>query len=143
MVKLNIQVIPHSAQRFDTTAEWWIDETGTVQIRVSDLGNLDYIKLHIIHEIFECFACTYNKNADIDVVEAFDKKFEERREKGLTTNGYDEAGFDADCPYHDEHMAATGVEMLLATFLRVKWNAYDKRCSEVAKEKREAVHANL
>jgi hypothetical protein len=137
LLNINIKVIPHTEQRFNTTAEWWIDEAGVLQVRVSDLGNLDYIKLHVTHELFEAFACTYNKNASYDVVEAFDTAYEKKREAGGELNSYDEAGFDPDCPYHDEHVAATGVEMLLSTFLRVKWNNYDKRVTEIAKSREE------
>lgn len=137
MLNINIKIIPHKEQRFNTTAEWWIDDAGILQVRVSDLGNLDYIKLHVIHELFEAFACTYNKNADLDVVEAFDAQYEAKREAGAELNSYDEAGFDPDCPYQDEHVAATGVEMLLSTFLRVKWSNYDRRVSEVAKTREE------
>ncbi len=137
MLSINIKVIPHKEQRFNTTAEWWIDkEDGTLQVRVSDLGNLDYIKLHIIHELFEAFACTYNKNADLDVVENFDKRYEEDRKTGKIPAYIDEAGFHPDCPYGDEHVAATGVEMLLSPFLRVKWMQYNNRCLEVSAQER-------
>jgi hypothetical protein len=130
-MRISIEIIPHMDQRSGSTGEWWIDQDGSLQVRVSDLGNLDYVKLHVIHELFEAFASTYNKNVALDVAEHFDARFVGKDKRELPAY-FDEIGFHPDCPYHDEHVAATGVEMLLAPFLRVKWLDYDKRVRAIA-----------
>lgn len=133
-MKINIKVIKHEDQRDAITGQWWMDERGVLQIRVSRMGNSDYEKLHIMHELFEAFASTYDKGVTDASTETFDKAFVERRKRGDLPAHITEPGFDPECPYHDEHMAATGVEMLLATFLKVKWSDYEKRCREVSWE---------
>lgn len=133
-MKIRIKVIPHKSQRDAITGQWWFDKKGVLQIRISELGNLDYIKLHIIHELFEAFACTYNKGVTDSSTERFDKAFVAKRKRGEVPEHITEPGFDPECPYKVEHAAATGVELLLSTFLNVNWSDYEKRCREVSWE---------
>lgn len=132
MININIKVIPHARQRFATTGEWWVDKKGTLQIRVSDLGNIQYIMLHIFHEVGEAFASARNVCTHLDTLEQFDQQFERNRRKGRVSGWIDEVGLAEDCPYGPAHVFMTGLEMALATWLGVSWERYTNRCREVA-----------
>ena len=49
-MKINIETISHGQQRYPTPGDYWYDEEGTLQVRISDLGNELYEKMIAIHE---------------------------------------------------------------------------------------------
>ena len=101
-MKINIETIPHKDQNYETVGNYWIDEDGTWQIRVSDMKNWKYELLVAIHEIVE-YALCLEKGIKEDDITAFDIAFEAKREDG----NCDEPGDDPKSPYQNEHLIAT------------------------------------
>lgn len=116
---IEIKVIPHVKQRYDTAGDWWTDSEGW-HIRVSQLGDWRYNFLIAFHELIECAWCAWRgvNQADVD---AFDMAFEENRVIGDLS----EPGDDPRAPYHDGHQFATAAERLAALALGVRWAEYD------------------
>jgi hypothetical protein len=121
-LKVNIETIPHDQHRYTTVGDWWIDDAGTIQIRVSDLGDWRREALVGVHELVEIFLC---KHAGIttEAVDKFDKDFEASRHP----DNEDEPGDDPQAPYVQQHCIATGVERILAAEMGVKWKPYEEQ----------------
>lgn len=119
-MKITIDTIPHSAQRYDTIGDWLFDEEGNMHITVSDMGNRNYEFLIGIHEAIEAWLCRENGVSDEEVT-AFDIEFEKNRVEG----NKDEPGDDPDAPYRSCHFFATSIERLLSQMLNVDWNKYE------------------
>ena len=115
-MRLYVETIPHNEQRYNTVGDWWKDDNGTIQIRVSDTGNEKYNFLIALHELVEQQLCEY-RGVSEESVTAFDKKF----------TGTGEPGDDPKAPYQLEHGFATGVERLLASALNIKWKDYETK----------------
>jgi hypothetical protein len=118
-VNIKIKTIPHSEQRYETVGDWWFDDAGDLQIRVSDLHNWKYEALVAFHELAEVLLCK-DRGITTEMVDEFDKDYEARRKPGDDS----EPGDDPKAPYRREHCFATGVERLLAAALDVSWSEY-------------------
>jgi hypothetical protein len=121
-MKIHIETIPHREQRYDTVGDWWLDEAGDLQIRVSDMsrgstGRRRMESLVAVHELIEALLCQFRGIADEDVT-AFDTAFVPSPENA-------EPGDDPLAPYREEHFFATTIERLLSTELRVDWLDYE------------------
>ena len=125
-MKINIQTIPNSEQRYITTGDYWIDSDGTWQIRVSDLGDWKKELLVAIHELAEQAICL-SKGIKEEDISAFDIEFEKNRTEG----NFDEPGDDRNAPYADEHCIATSIERLMSVSLGLKWKDYDDAVNNV------------
>lgn len=121
-MKIVIETIPHAEQRYETVGDWYYEPDGTLHIRVSELGDDRYNFLVALHELVEQELCK-DRGITQDVVDAFDKKYEEQRVPGDDS----EPGDNPVAPYAAEHCAATGVERLLASLLNVSWKTYDDK----------------
>ena len=119
------KVIPHSEQRYITVGDWWFDENGDLQIRVSDMGNPDFEFLVGYHEEVEAILCKKRGITEKSVTD-FDKRFEEMRAAYPDMIGDDEPGFSQKAPYLKEHSYATNVEMSTARELGVDIEEYNK-----------------
>lgn len=120
-MKIAIETIPHNQQRYDTVGDYWIDEDGTVQVRVSEMRDSTYEQAAILHELFELFL-VQNRNISIDAIDEFDKSFEANRAEG----NIDEPGDDINAPYRDEHCFATAVERMFIAANGKSWKEYDE-----------------
>ena len=120
-MKIIIETIPHSEQKYPTVGDYWVDADGTWQIRVSKMGDWKYEFLVAFHELCEKALCTERGITDEGITE-FDKIFELNRKEGNT----DEPGNDKDAPYRLEHNIATFIESGMAQALGVDWNKYDE-----------------
>lgn len=120
-MRIVIDTIPHDQHRYPTVGDWWFDADGSLQIRVSEMGNTDYEVLVGVHELVEVLLCKKRGISD-EEVSAFDKAFEACRTEG----NVDEPGDEPAAPYHHEHGFATGVERLLASALEVNWKTYEE-----------------
>lgn len=116
-MKINIETIPHSEQRYDTCGDYWTDADGTLQVRVSDTGDETYNQAVILHELWERFLIKVQET----VVDDFDIDFEKNRVKG----NEDEPGDDTRSPYRDEHCTATGIERIFIGLKGKSWKEYD------------------
>lgn len=119
MLNINIKTIPHSEHRYPTCGDYWVDENGVQQVRVSDMNNPDYEILVAIHELIELYLCQ-KRGIKEEGITAFDVEFENNRVEG----NVDEPGDDKNAPYRKEHFFATNVERLLAEQLGVDWKVY-------------------
>ena len=119
MTSVNILVIPHEAQRYETVGDWWWEgegEESTLQLRVSQMGNWKMemcVAYHELHEALECKARGITQKQ----VDDFDLSWEEH-------DGIDEPGNDPTAPYYWQHQHATAAEMHLANYLGLEWEAY-------------------
>ena len=129
-MNITIKTIPHSEQRYATVGDWWFDEAGDLQIRVSRApGNLPpvndwkYEAMIAFHELAETLLCK-DRGISVEMVDAFDKSF-------VQSEIIDEAGDHPNSPYRKEHFFATTVERLLAAELGVNWNDYADAVDEL------------
>jgi hypothetical protein len=123
-MKINIETIPHSQQRYPTVGDYWVDPDGTLQIRISDLGNAIYEQAVALHELTEMFL-VLNRGISIGDIDAFDIEFERKR---IGPEDIDEPGDDPKAPYQNEHCYATAVERMFIAANGVKWADYDVAC---------------
>ena len=121
-LRMNIETIPHETQRYRTVGDYWCDEQGTEQVRVSEMVDWRYEALVAVHEIIE-MALTRHRGIAEESITEFDVRFENDKDKGLVQG---EAGDNANAPYRREHFFATNVERLFAAELGVDWFEYDR-----------------
>lgn len=120
-MKIQIESIPHDEQRYRTVGDYWEDEQGVEQVRVSELSDWRYEALIAVHELVE-FLLTKHRNIAEQAISDFDVAFEQERERALVLG---EPGDDPRAPYRREHFFATNLERLLAAELDVDWRAYE------------------
>ena len=114
-MRIVIETIPHEDQRYPTVGDWWVDEAGTWQIRVSEMGNEKAAFLVGIHELVEMATCL-SDGITQEEVDKFDRHYA----------GEGEPGDDMDAPYWKQHQLATNVERSVASWLQVDWNEYEQ-----------------
>jgi hypothetical protein len=119
---MHIETIPHDQQRYPTVGDYWEDEHGVEQIRVSEMMDWRYEVLVAVHEIVE-MALARQRGIEEQAISEFDIRFEQDKEKGLVTG---EAGDNVNAPYRREHFFATNLERLFAGELGVDWFEYDR-----------------
>jgi len=112
-MKILIQSIPHHQHRYSTLGDYWRDEDGTLQIRVSEMSDPRDMILCALHELVEVVLCEHRNIAEPDIM-AFD----------VAHPDADEPGDLPDAPYHKEHVFAEIVERLMAAQLERNWNDY-------------------
>jgi hypothetical protein len=119
-MKILIETIPHSAQRYPTVGDWQWKSSRKAVIRVSQLSDWRYEALVGLHEAIEAILC---KHAGVteQQVDEFDIAYEAKRQP----NDVSEPGNDPSCPCYDQHQFATWVELETATKLGVDWTAYE------------------
>ena len=123
-MNIHILVVPESQQRPEVNgADWFFDDKGDLQVRVSPMSDWRYEVLLGIHEATEAIMCRHN-GVPQQAVDAFDLEYDK-------THTFDvNAGDDPDAPYKTEHTFATAIERVLAGVLEVDWLTYD---TELAK----------
>lgn len=118
---IDVKVIPHREQRYETAGDWWFNPDNTrLTIRVSRMGNEDFENLVSLHEQTEALLCLKRGICEKQIT-AFDIEFEKNRADGNT----DEPGDAPNAPYKKEHFFATSIERLIAAELGVDWKEYD------------------
>src|SRR5579862_3622522 len=105
-MNITIKTIPQSAQRYETIGDYWFDEAGNIELRVSDTGNWKYEALVALNELVEVLLCKERGISEPDI-KAFDEAYEANRPAG----DYDsEPGDDPLAPYGKEHRFAENLE---------------------------------
>jgi hypothetical protein len=125
-MKINIEIISHSKQRYETPGDYWVDENGDVQVRVSELGNETFEAAIFIHELIEFFLIRKKGTPTEPEIMAFDIEFEKYRKLGKV-NQHDEPGFSENSPYRQEHTIATACEMAFIGASGESWNNYENK----------------
>lgn len=132
MKSINVKVIPHKEQRYDTCGDWWFEKDGTLEIRVSSLGDPHMEYLVAAHEIDEAIGCA-KEGIGEQAVNEFDEAYEAARTKqaaapcGCTPTKTSEPGNDKHAPYRKWHQLATSLEKQRAKTLGVSWRLYEKK----------------
>lgn len=111
-MKINVRTISHEDQRYPTCGDWWV-HNGSLEVRVSYMGDLLHENLIAIHEIVEALLCLKSGISE-ESVTAWDKAF----------TGSGEPGDDPAAPYYDQHVKATAIERTLADMLGIDWETY-------------------
>lgn len=120
--KIVIDVIPHKKQRYPTCGDYF-KKKGELHVRISKM-NSKHEFLVLMHEMIEWFLIN-EKGISIKSIDDFDILYEETK----TDNS--EPGNDPNAPYHDAHVYATEIEMMLAKKLGVKWSMYEKNVNNL------------
>jgi hypothetical protein len=123
--KIQIEIIPHSSQRYQTCGDWFLDENGVMQVRISNLGTEIENFMVAIHEVIE-LVLLRNKGITDKDIDKFDFEFEERVKRGEAGRN-DEPGFASDSPYLQEHTLATSVELQMCALAKINWNEYSTK----------------
>lgn len=118
-MNIHILVIPESEMRPEVNgADWFFDEKGDLQVRVSPMSDWRRETLLAIHEAVEAIMCKHNGVSQA-AVDAFDIEYDK-------THTFDaNAGDDPKAPYVREHCLATAIERVLCAELDVNWQEYD------------------
>lgn len=123
-MNINIKVIPESEQRAEVNGcDWFWDENGDLQVRVSPQSDWRYEILLAIHETCEAILCKHNGVTQAQV-DAFDLEYDKTHTFDLN------AGDDPGAPYVREHCFATAIERIMAAELDVNWLKYDTELAQ-------------
>ena len=111
-MEIHIKTIPESDQRYSTAGDYWHDEDGVLQIRLSDDMPKYPQELVLIHELVEIFLCQKDgiKFEDIDNFDMNIFPLRNREED-------DEPGDEPDAPYRKQHRRASIIEHMLANMM--------------------------
>lgn len=119
-----IKTIPESEQRAEVNGcDWFWDEQGNLQVRISPMSDWRYEVLLAVHEATEAIMCKFNGVSQKSVDE-FDIEYDKTHTFDLN------AGDDPAAPYKLEHTFATAIERILAGVLRVDWLTYDTELAQ-------------
>lgn len=126
-MNVNIKVIPESEQRAAVSgADWFWDEKGDLQVRVSPMSDWRYEMALALHEAFEALLCK-NNGVDQSAVDDFDSAYDAAHPDRPDLN----AGDEQTAPYHVEHNYATIVDRLFIGACGLKWKDYDDELATV------------
>jgi hypothetical protein len=110
---IQIRIIPHGCQRYDTYGDYWIDEKNILQVRVSEFADPDIAIRIAVHELMEAWRCS-KKGIDFAEIDRFD----------IANIDHHDPGIFKCAPYHHEHMQSMDIERLLCIQDGVKWEEY-------------------
>jgi len=124
LTKINIEFIPHHQQRYETVGDYFFDVDGVLQIRISQMKVEIHAMAVLIHELTEMALLRHEGKVTFEDVDKFDFEFEEKRKRG-EVDDEEEPGMAVDCPYRDQHLIATSVEMAVIASAKVSWKEYE------------------
>jgi len=125
-MKVTIEIVSHSEQRYDTAGDWFWAAPESAQhlvIRVSDTGHWRSNMLVALHELVEALLC-YKDGIPQEAVDHFDMVVFPATD--WAAKGF-EPGDHPKCPYGPQHSFATGIERLMAVALYVEWSKHEER----------------
>lgn len=110
-MRIEIDIIPHSAQRYDTPGDWY-EQNGTLFICVSRMADGRSEMAVVVHEVVEALLCAH---AGIHASEVDVWDF-------ACTDS--EPGDNPAAPYHRQHVVATTAERLMTDAMDMDWKAH-------------------
>jgi hypothetical protein len=126
-MNINIKVIPESEQRETVNgADWFFDDQGDLQVRVSPMSDWRYEVALAFHEAFEACLCK-NNGVTQKSVDDFDMAYDLAHPDQPDIN----AGDEPDAPYVREHNYATIVDRLFIGACGLFWKKYDDELATV------------
>jgi hypothetical protein len=128
MKKIVIEIIPRKDQRYPTLGDYWIDENGDWQIRVSQMKDYRSEVAVALHELFE-MASVIHRGIPIEDIDAFDMMFEREREEGKHSKDA-EPGNDERAPYWNDHVNAENIERRFITNIGLQWKGHEENCAD-------------
>ncbi len=127
-MNITIKSIPHASQRYPTCGDYWLDESGDMQIRVSEEMGPDSCFLVAMHECMEAVVAM-RRGVTVKEVDDFDIAYEKAHRVGGTLEGdridESEPGDDPACPVFKEHGMATGIEAILCAEMGIPWSRHN------------------
>jgi len=118
-MKIVITVIPESEMAYRTAGNWQVLPDGDIAVQIVEAGDERYAFLLAMHETIEAFLCKRGGVTTEDV-DRYDFAHQDDDDPGLSPAA----------PYHDQHMVAFAVEILLAKALGVDWRRYNVALDE-------------
>lgn len=153
MLKIAIETIPYTEQRYPTVGDWyWKEEVEltpqgsqkhqVLHIKVSELSDWRREAMIAVHELIEVLLCK-NDGVTQDQVDKFDMEFEKRREERIFEASrtvsepgvksaeeamieIEEPGDHLAAPYSKQHCFATATERMLCAAFGISWADYEK-----------------
>lgn len=126
-MKIIIETIPHSEQRYPTCGDWYYNADGTLIIKVSQEMGEDSCFLVALHELIEVKLATH-RGVTVKQVDDFDIAYEKAHREGGTLDGkrldQSEPGDDPACPVFKEHGIATGIEGIVCAEMGIAWSKH-------------------
>lgn len=118
---IHVRIIPNDQHREGITgADWYFDNAGNLEVRISQMSDTRYEAALAIHEIVEAVLCRF-AGVTVQEVDEFDKKWEAEHPQSKI-----EAGDQPDAPYQRQHGLATAAERIVAAELKILWRRYDE-----------------
>ena len=111
--EIRIKIIPQAKQRYATYGDYWIDYTGTLQVRVSDFENPDHVLRIAVHEVVEAMRCLRD-NVSFNSIDKFDLEHLDSEDPGCLP----------EAPYHAQHMDSLELEGLMCEQDNEGWVTY-------------------
>lgn len=130
ITQINIEFIPNNTQRYETVGDYFFDADGVLQVRISQMTKEIHAMAVLIHELTELALLRHKGIVSFEDVDKFDNEFEEKRTRGEVGEN-DEPGMAEDCPYRQEHLVASGIEMMLIAYSGESWKAYEDAIYEL------------
>jgi hypothetical protein len=112
-MRILIESIPHTNQRYETTGDWIIHPNGDITIYVSETGAWKTDYLVALHELIEVALCI-DRGISEEEVNTFDISHPE----------LEDPGDDIRAPYYKEHQVAVAIERMAAAELNVNWDKH-------------------
>jgi hypothetical protein len=119
-LNITIKTILHKEQRYNTLGDWWFNEQGDLEIRVSNMNNWQWEFIIALHELCEVVLCKI-RGISTKKVDDFDMEFERNRKP----DNEDEPGDNPNAPYYKEHFFATNIEKMMAHEMGLDWRGWD------------------
>ena len=129
--KINIEVIDHQEQNYETAGDYQTDEDGTLHIRVSDTSPHTNF-LVILHELIEFYLIRAKGIKEEDITN-FDLRFEKMRKEYPEIIGLDEPGNSEKSPYNVEHLISSKIERWLGDNMEYSWEEHNSKLDKLEK----------
>lgn len=124
-MKITIETISHNQQRYPTVGDWQWSSEGNLNIKVSDVGDIEYNFLVGRHEMDEAMLC---RHEGVTEKEVDDYDFSHPDAGGDSFSG------STDAPYYQQHCDALAAEWQMSRLLEVDWEQYSDTLEELFKE---------
>jgi hypothetical protein len=112
-MRIEIRTIAAGKQRYNTCGDYFMDEDGVLQVRISNAKDWRSEAAVVIHELVEYFLCRRSR-VKLDTIDQWDKDHADA----------DEPGDVPDCPYWRQHRFAENLERLLVAELGLRWDEH-------------------
>ena len=111
--EINIKIIPHGCQRYETYGDYFINERNGLEVRISEFDNPSHSLMVAIHEVIEAWRCAA-KGIEFAEIDKFD----------LDHLDHEDPGCLKCAPYHTEHMQSLDIERLMCHQDGIEWEDY-------------------